>query len=543
MDSFKPPEPPSNSSPHDSCSSLLLPERKRKGPVPKLYGDEICLICDDKATGFHYGALSCEACKGFFRRTKLKKIIDYRCKFSKNCNIAEQRVDKSVKRICQYCRYTKCVNLGMKDNVRHGEVIQDLQRFMQSNPGYAPSKHVLESKDIDDVIANVKKEEQQQQQNGITINNRFQHTNNNNHINNLSSSFSQSNSIANRKHNNIRPSSPVSLGINKKSPKPINNSNNPPSPKRTKKQQPITYSLPSQPNFSKIYDNVQENQEYLDELESVSFKFLDRAHPQIAEIALCTSWRAGNTPADQQARIQHFTDKGIINAKITTRQVQCAEEFHNLETKDQLIILKQSMVEVIYLRLAQNYNRSDQTMTCIKDGSRYPKTYFTLVGHDIKYADAVWKFCHQMNYLLRDKEIITCVFFIIVFNSSRDNLSDTSVQLLDKARQKYLLFLKIHCKRKYMNTYPLLYCHLLMKLADMSNLMDMNLEQIKKSEMVLERFPFQPDACGKHLRSTQNVGVNDKQVEVEDFMNMSAPVSYMKNNGNSNNNHHQSNFQ
>ena len=29
---------------------------------------------------------------------------------------------------------------------------------MQSNPGYAPSKHVLESKDIDNVIANVKKE-------------------------------------------------------------------------------------------------------------------------------------------------------------------------------------------------------------------------------------------------------------------------------------------------------------------------------------------------------------------------------------------------
>ena len=91
-----------------------------------------------------------------------------------------------------------------------------------------------------------------------------------------------------------------------------------------------------------------------------------------------------------------------------------------------------------------------------------------------------------MNYLLKDKEIITCLFFIIVFNSSRDNLSERAIGILDKARTKFLLYLKIHCKRKYIDTQPLLYCHLLMKLADTSNLMDMNLEQIKKSERVHE---------------------------------------------------------
>merc|ERR1712048_884254 len=166
----------------------------------------------------------------------------------------------------------------------------------------------------------------------------------------------------------------------------------------------------------------------------------------------------------------------------------------------------------------------------IKDGSRYPKTYFTLVGHDIKYADAVWEFCHQMNCLLKDKEIITCIFFIIVFNSSRDNVSQKGVRILDKARTRFLLFLKIHCKRKYIETNPLLYCNLLMKLSDMSNLMDMNLEQIKKSEKVLERFPFQPDACGKHLRETKNILTDpstDKEVDVKDFKDMAAPVSYM----------------
>lgn len=109
-------------------------------------------------------------------------------------------------------------------------------------------------------------------------------------------------------------------------------------------------------NCAAIYDNVQETKEHLTELEISSHKFLIKAHPKVAEVALCTSWRGGNSLEDQQARIQHFTDKGIINAKITTRQVQIADEFHELEKADQLIILKQSMVEVIYLRLAQNYS-------------------------------------------------------------------------------------------------------------------------------------------------------------------------------------------
>ena len=38
-------------------------------PTPEDEEPLICNICEDKATGLHYGIITCEGCKGFFKRT------------------------------------------------------------------------------------------------------------------------------------------------------------------------------------------------------------------------------------------------------------------------------------------------------------------------------------------------------------------------------------------------------------------------------------------------------------------------------------------
>ncbi len=80
--------------------------KKRKGPAPRM-DLELCLVCGDRASGFHYNALSCEGCKGFFRRSITKNAI-YKCTRGGNCEM-----DMYMRRKCQECRLRKCREVGM----------------------------------------------------------------------------------------------------------------------------------------------------------------------------------------------------------------------------------------------------------------------------------------------------------------------------------------------------------------------------------------------------------------------------------------------
>ncbi|XP_023283391.1 peroxisome proliferator-activated receptor delta [Seriola lalandi dorsalis] len=75
-----------------------------------------CKVCGDKASGFHYGVHACEGCKGFFRRTVRMKLEYERCE--RSCKIQKKNRNK-----CQYCRFQKCLSLGMShDAIRYGRM-------------------------------------------------------------------------------------------------------------------------------------------------------------------------------------------------------------------------------------------------------------------------------------------------------------------------------------------------------------------------------------------------------------------------------------
>ncbi|XP_052222659.1 nuclear receptor subfamily 5 group A member 2-like isoform X2 [Dreissena polymorpha] len=80
------------------------------GQSPDLkYGfEDLCPVCGDKVSGYHYGLLTCESCKGFFKRTVQNKK-QYSCVDNRECQI-----DKSQRKRCPFCRFQKCLNVGMK---------------------------------------------------------------------------------------------------------------------------------------------------------------------------------------------------------------------------------------------------------------------------------------------------------------------------------------------------------------------------------------------------------------------------------------------
>uniref|UniRef100_A0A3P9QJC5 Hepatic nuclear factor 4, beta n=1 Tax=Poecilia reticulata TaxID=8081 RepID=A0A3P9QJC5_POERE len=92
------------------------PESVSTSSASQTYGGgSRCFICADRATGKHYGAPSCDGCKGFFRRS-IRSNQTYNCRFNRQCV-----VDKDKRNQCRYCRLRKCFKAGMRKEAVQNE--------------------------------------------------------------------------------------------------------------------------------------------------------------------------------------------------------------------------------------------------------------------------------------------------------------------------------------------------------------------------------------------------------------------------------------
>ncbi|XP_078543253.1 hepatocyte nuclear factor 4-gamma isoform X1 [Lissotriton helveticus] len=135
----------------------------------------MCSICGDRATGKHYGASSCDGCKGFFRRS-IRKSHTYSCRFSRQCV-----VDKDKRNQCRYCRLRKCFRAGMKKEAVQNErdristrrsnlegsdlpsintlsQAESLSRQITSNPGASSDINVKKIAGLGDVCESMKQQ-------------------------------------------------------------------------------------------------------------------------------------------------------------------------------------------------------------------------------------------------------------------------------------------------------------------------------------------------------------------------------------------------
>ncbi|NXG24557.1 NR1I3 protein, partial [Grallaria varia] len=102
-----------------SMSSPSDAERSPRGPPGDSGGDKVCAVCGDRASGYHFHVMSCEGCKGFFRRSMIKGV-QFVCPLARRCPVT-----KAKRRQCQACRLQKCLDVGMrKDMIMSEEALQ-----------------------------------------------------------------------------------------------------------------------------------------------------------------------------------------------------------------------------------------------------------------------------------------------------------------------------------------------------------------------------------------------------------------------------------
>lgn len=70
-------------------------------------GNLTCVVCGDRASGIHYKVISCDGCRGFFKRAVRKGVMEA-CRSSNDC-----LVNKQTRTTCKACRFKKCLESGM----------------------------------------------------------------------------------------------------------------------------------------------------------------------------------------------------------------------------------------------------------------------------------------------------------------------------------------------------------------------------------------------------------------------------------------------
>jgi hypothetical protein len=71
---------------------------------------KLCEVCGDIAKSLHFGGLSCDSCKAFFRRSVHKDAyLQFTCGYDHVCLI-----NKQTRKACQKCRFIKCMSIGME---------------------------------------------------------------------------------------------------------------------------------------------------------------------------------------------------------------------------------------------------------------------------------------------------------------------------------------------------------------------------------------------------------------------------------------------
>ncbi|NXR81781.1 VDR protein, partial [Pycnonotus jocosus] len=372
----------------------------------------ICGVCGDRATGFHFNAMTCEGCKGFFRRSMKRKAM-FTCPFNGDC-----RITKDNRRHCQACRLKRCVDIGMmKEFILTDEEVQRKREM------------ILKRKEEEALRESLKPKLSEEQQKVIDI---------------LLEAHRKTYDPTYADFTKFRPpvrSHPSSRGA-------------------TKSSSLLTQDLSSE-DSSDLFGS-EAFSTFPDSVEPPPFPSLALPEEQDESSSM-------NLEFSQLSMLPHLADLVSYSIQKVIGFAKMIPGFRDLSAEDQIVLLKCSAIEVIMLRSNQSFTLEDMSWTCGSNDFKYRVSDVTQAGHSMDLLEPLVKFQVGLKKLNLHEEEHVLLMAICILSPDRPGVREPlRVEALQE-RLSEVLQSYIRARHPPPGS-RLLYAKMIQKLADLRSL-------------------------------------------------------------------------
>ncbi|NXJ86203.1 VDR protein, partial [Trogon melanurus] len=380
----------------------------------------ICGVCGDRATGFHFNAMTCEGCKGFFRRSMKRKAM-FTCPFNGDCKIT-----KDNRRHCQACRLKRCVDIGMmKEFILTDEEVQRKREM------------ILKRKEEEALKESLKPKLSEEQQKVIDI---------------LLEAHRKTYDPTYADFIKFRPpvrSNPGKRGAAKSSSSLTQNLSD------------DSTDLFGSDAFSAFPESV----------EPLTFSNLVLSEENDESCSM-------NIEFSRLSMLPHLADLVSYSIQKVIGFAKMIPGFRDLAAEDQIVLLKCSAIEVIMLRSNQSFSLEDMTWTCGSSDFKYAINDVTQAGHNMELLEPLVKFQVGLKKLNLHEEEHVLLMAICILSPDRPGVQDTSLVESLQDRLSEILQTYIRCRHPPPGS-RLLYAKMIQKLADLRSLNEEHSKQYR----------------------------------------------------------------
>uniref|UniRef100_A0A8C3UUU6 Vitamin D receptor n=1 Tax=Catharus ustulatus TaxID=91951 RepID=A0A8C3UUU6_CATUS len=381
---------------------------------PERNVSRICGVCGDRATGFHFNAMTCEGCKGFFRRSMKKKAM-FTCPFNGSCHIT-----KDNRRHCQACRLKRCVDIGMmKEFILTDEEVQRKREM------------ILKRKEEEALKESLKPKLSEEQQKVIDV---------------LLEAHRKTYDPTYADFTKFRP--------------PVRS--NPSSRGATKSSSLLTQDLSSEDSSDLFGFSTFPGVALPEPKPPAPFPSLALPEEQDESSSM-------NLEFSQLSMLPHLADLVSYSIQKVIGFAKMIPGFRDLSAEDQIVLLKCSAIEVIMLRSNQSFTLEDMSWTCGSNDFKYRVSDVTQAGHSMDLLEPLVKFQVGLKKLNLHEEEHVLLMAICILSPDRPGVREP--RRVEALQERLSEVLQSYIRARHPPPGSrLLYAKMIQKLADLRSL-------------------------------------------------------------------------